>query len=223
MGRRICYALISRGKIILCDHRLRDGDYESICQPILENVSRNDEESLKVSYDSASGKYICHTYLNNQLVYICVTETVFDKNVVYQCLFELEEKLLSMGLMEGAQTAGPYALKKSFSHTMAEVLSKYSSSDVLGRMETQVEEVTGVMRQNINKVVDRGENLDNLTERSDLLAHASTDFRVSATKLRKKLCWKNAKKWVVLFVVVIALLLIVGIIIVCILAAKHDL
>lgn len=219
----MCYALISRGKIVLCDHRLTAaGSFESICQSVLENVSRGGIcENAKVSFDN--GKHVCHTYINRNLVYVCVTESVFDKNVAFNCLFELEEKLLSMGLMEGAQTAGPFALRRSFSETMAAILSRYSSRDVLGRMELQVEEVTGVMRQNIDKVVHRGENLDNLTERSDLLAHASTDFRQNATKLRKKLCFRNVKMWVILIIIIVILIVVVGVIIISILAAKGEL
>lgn len=218
----ISYALISRGKIVLCDHRLTEGNFESILQSVLESVSKDGIcENAKVSFDN--GRYVCHTYINRNLVYVCVTESVFDKNVAFNCLFELEEKLLSMGLMEGAQTAGPFALRRSFSETMAVILSRYSSRDVLGRMELQVEEVTGVMRQNIDKVIHRGENLDNITERSDLLAHASTDFRQSATKLRKKLCLRNSKMWVILIIIIIVLIVIVGVIIISILAAKGKL
>lgn len=216
----ICYGLIARHKIVLCDQRLTEGNFESVSQSVLHNVmSKN--LGAKVSFDS--GKHVYHTYVNHNLVYVCVTESLFDKNVAFKCLFELEQKLHSMGLAEVAQAAGPYALRRSFSETMASVLAEYSSNDILGRMESQVEEVAGVMRQNIDKVVQRGENLDNLTERSDLLAHASTDFRQNATKLRKKLCFKNAKMWLFLIFLIFFLILICVVIIISILAAKGKL
>ena len=215
----ICYGLVARHKIVLCDRRLNEGNFESICPSVLHNImSKNLGD--KVSFDS--GKYVYHTYVSHNLVYLCVTESFFDKNIAFNCLFELEQKLHSMGLVEVAQTAGPYALR-SFSETMLLVLAQYSSNDVLGRMESQVEEVAGVMRQNIDKVVQRGENLDNLTERSDLLAHASTDFRQNAIKLRRKLCFKSAKMWLLLIVLIVSLIVIGVVVVISVLAAKGKL
>ncbi len=215
------YALLCCGKIVLCDHRVNDGiKFESICQRVLDSLPTGGSNG-KLSFDIDS--YICHVYIKGDLVYMCVTGGLFDKNVAFNCLFELEQKLLSSGLQEISRTVRPYGLRASFSDTMAAVVSKYSSRDVLGRMESHVEEVTGVMRQNIDKVYKRGDNLDHLTERSDHLAHASTNFRQSATKLRRKLCVKNAKLWIILIAIIIALLLVIAVIIISVLAAQKKL
>lgn len=216
----IHYALISREKLVLCDHRLSDVDthFESTWERVLENVLRSKDINDKFSFDS--GRYTYHAYISGNLVYLCVSEAMFDRNLAFNCLFELERQLTLAGLKERAQSAGPFALRSCFSSTMASVLSQYSSSDRLGKLESKVEEVTGVMRQNIDKVVQRGDALDNLTERSDLLAHSTTDFRVSATKLRKKLCYKNVKLWVILVIIFVILAVIIGIIIISVLAAE---
>ena len=71
----------------------------------------------------------------------------------------------------------------------------------------------GVMTENIDKVVKRGDALDDLSERSHLLENNTTVFRISATKLKRKLWWKNVKIWVcILFVIVVVLAIIAAII-----------
>ena len=218
---RIHYALISREKVVLCDYRSSNDRFESTWQTVLENVMRNKDMNDKFSFDS--GNYTYYAYTASNIVYLCIADAMFDRNLAFNCLFELERQLIHAGLKERVYSAGPYSLRSCFSATMASVLANYSSNDKLGKLESKVEEVTGVMRQNIDKVVQRGETLDDLNERSDLLAHSSTDFRQSATKLRKKLCWKNVKLWVILTVIFLILAVIVVAIILSVLAIQGKL
>lgn len=216
----ICYALVSRDDVILCDHSLSGSNFESMCQAVLENVMMT-RQNDKFSFDS--GRYTCHAYRSGNIIYVCVTEAMFDRNIAFNCLFELERQLISAGLKDRAQTARPFALRSPFSATMATTLSRYSSSDALGRLESKVDDVTGIMRQNIDKVIHRGQTLDDLNERSDLLAHSSTGFRQNATKLRRKLCWKNVKMWVILIISLVILLTVIIVIIISVLAAQGKL
>ena len=214
----IRFALISRGKTVLCDHQIAaNGNFELTCQSVLDNVSR---ETSKTSYEC--DEYVVHAYVSGNITYLCVTGTIFDRNVAFNCLFELERRLISAGLQERAQIAGPYALRSSFGSIMKDVLSEYSSSDVLDHLENKVGAVQGIMRQNINKAVHRGENLDDLTDRSELLAHSSTYFRSSATKLRKRLFWRNARLWIILCVILLCIAVGIAVIVVVVLAAKGD-
>ncbi len=67
--------------------------------------------------------------------------------------------------------------------------------------------------ENIEKVLKRGETLDDLTERSELLSKGSNLFRRNATKLRLNLWWKNVKIWVCCLLIVLVILgIIAGII-----------
>ena len=203
----ICYALISRSKTVLCDYNFTDNQFESSCLTVLDNVTL-DSCKDKFSYDT--GEYLFHAYVSSSLIFLCVTEITFDRNVAFNCLFELERQLILTGLKERAEIAGPYALRSPFSATMASVMSQHSSNDALRQLESKVEDVTGIMRKNIDKAIHRGETLNDLNERSEYLADSSTEFRQSATKLKRRLFWKSIKRWAI---VIIILLVIVGIII----------
>ena len=148
----IYFGLISCGKTVLCDHRIAaDGNFKSTCQLILSHVSRGPS---KISYES-SDQYVFHVYVSESLTYLCVTDKIFDRNIAFNCLFELECRLISEGLQERAQRAGPYTLRSSFESIMKDVLSEYSSSDVLDHLENKVEKVQGIMRQNIDKLLNK--------------------------------------------------------------------
>jgi vesicle-associated membrane protein 4 len=51
------------------------------------------------------------------------------------------------------------------------------------------------MRENINKVSQRGERLDALQDKTDNLAASAQGFRRGANKVRKQMWWKVNSLW----------------------------
>ena len=49
------------------------------------------------------------------------------------------------------------------------------------------------MRDNINKVSERGERLDSLQDKTDNLAVSAQGFRRGANRVRKAMWWKDMK------------------------------
>ena len=203
----IYYGLVARQRVILCDGG-QEG-FEESSQAVVDGL----QPSVNmISYESSN--YVYHIMVSNGLTFLCVTDKVFDRQIAFGFLRELERQLQATGLREKANYAGPYALRHEFGSVLATQLHQYSSGDQLSHLQGRVTEVTGIMTENIEKVMHRGEALEDLTDRSALLAHSSTDFRHSSTKLRKKLFWKSVKMWVIFIIV---LLVIVALIIAAIL------
>ena len=65
------------------------------------------------------------------------------------------------------------------------------------------------MRENINKVSQRGERLDSLQDKTDNLATSAQGFRRGANRVRKQMWWKDMKMRVCIIVGIIILLLII--------------
>lgn len=208
---KLYYALIARQRVILCDYALVQGSYEAAIQTALDRAITDGQTSI--SYED--GSLVYHLLMSGGLIYLCVADIVFDRPLAFSCLKELESSLYnSPGLREKAAEAGPYALRKEFATEMSLVLSRYATGDKLGKLQTQVTSVTGVMRGNLEKVMERGETLDDLEDRSQKLAHSSTDFRQSAVRLRRKEQYRNIKLWCIVGSVcgVILVLVILGIV-----------
>lgn len=49
------------------------------------------------------------------------------------------------------------------------------------------------MRENINKVSQRGERLDSLQDKTDNLAVSAQGFRRGANRVRKQMWWKGSE------------------------------
>ena len=65
------------------------------------------------------------------------------------------------------------------------------------------------MRENINKVYQRGEQLDTLQDKTDNLAQSAQGFRRGANRVRKQMWWKDMKMRMCLIVGIIILLIVI--------------
>ena len=62
------------------------------------------------------------------------------------------------------------------------------------------------MTENIERVLERGERIDLLVDKTDRLGGTARDFRMRSTHLRRQMWWKNERLMVMLAVVGVVLL-----------------
>ncbi|KAK4295721.1 hypothetical protein Pmani_031748 [Petrolisthes manimaculis] len=67
------------------------------------------------------------------------------------------------------------------------------ASDRLKDVRVQIAEVTDAMRDNVGRLLERGDQLDQLQDQSQGLATSSDQFRTSATRLRRNAWWHNTR------------------------------
>jgi vesicle-associated membrane protein 4 len=93
-------------------------------------------------------------------------------------------------------------------------------------VKNQVNEVVGIMKNNIDKVVERGDRLENLQYKTgkhtdsfkilnrcslflvDNLQQGALQFRKTASSVRRKLWWKNMKLNIMIGVIVVIIMII---------------
>lgn len=76
-------------------------------------------------------------------------------------------------------------------------------------LQAQIDDTVGVMRENINKVSQRGERLDSLQDKTDNLAVSAQGFRRGANRVRKQMWWKDMKMRICIIVGIIILLVVI--------------
>eukprot|EP00050_Salpingoeca_kvevrii_P018066 m.70437 g.70437 ORF g.70437 m.70437 type:complete len:120 (+) comp7878_c1_seq1:2761-3120(+) len=91
----------------------------------------------------------------------------------------------------------------------AAMSGRYNDNDRLRDTQRQVDEVVGIMKTNMNKVIERDERLGNLEEKSENLREGSTRFESTSRRLKRKMWWKNIKFMLILAAVIIVLIIII--------------
>ncbi|NXH19899.1 VAMP4 protein, partial [Bucco capensis] len=82
-------------------------------------------------------------------------------------------------------------------------------NDKIRHVQNQVDEVIDVMQENITKVIERGERLDDLQDKSESLSDNATAFSNRAKQLRRQMWWRGCKMKAIMALVAVVLLLVI--------------
>lgn len=105
-------------------------------------------------------------------------------------------------------------------------------TEKIEKLQAHVAEVSNIMTENINKILDRGQRLDDLEGRSgeslrrlnlksdpnfsyfilfitEVLASSADDFRVSSRRVSRKMWWQNMKFNIIIGIVVVSIIVII--------------
>ncbi|KAJ3252174.1 hypothetical protein HK103_001785 [Boothiomyces macroporosus] len=77
------------------------------------------------------------------------------------------------------------------------------------QVQQEVDEVVGIMQGNIHKVMQRGEQLDSLQNKTEDLQNSSLQFKRGANQVRKEMWWKDMKLKLIIGGVVAVILIII--------------
>ncbi|CAM5134142.1 unnamed protein product [Eretmochelys imbricata] len=82
-------------------------------------------------------------------------------------------------------------------------------NDKIRHVQNQVDEVIDVMQENITKVIERGERLDDLQDKSESLSDNATAFSNRSKQLRRQMWWRGCKMKALVALVAVILLLVI--------------
>ncbi|XP_071401585.1 vesicle-associated membrane protein 8 isoform X2 [Centroberyx affinis] len=83
------------------------------------------------------------------------------------------------------------------------------SSHKLDQVQGQVNEVKVILKDNINKVLERGDRLDDLIGKTDDLQATADSFQRTSTRVARKYWWKNIKMMIIIGVIVLIIVILI--------------
>lgn len=83
------------------------------------------------------------------------------------------------------------------------------AQDKVSALRSQVDGVKDIMTQNVDRILARGERLDDLMDKSEDLQAGAQHFKQTSQKVARKYWWKNVKLVVVIVVIVLIIILII--------------
>ncbi|KAI9596110.1 synaptobrevin domain-containing protein [Syncephalis fuscata] len=196
----IIYALVARSATILAEHTSSSGNFTTVTQHILEKIPDEDSK-LTYVYD----RYLFHHISQDGIVYMCMADDAFGRRIPFAFLEDLKTRFTALYNTKQIDSAIAYGMNE-FSKTIAERMDFYSNSpnaDQFRQLQGNINQVKDVMVQNIERVLERGERIDLLVDRTDQLNQAAFTFRKRSTALKRAMWWKNAKLMMMLALVII--------------------
>ncbi|XP_064458786.1 uncharacterized protein LOC135369068 isoform X2 [Ornithodoros turicata] len=202
------YGAVARGDVILVSHQETDCDFEYLLKDHLKEFPTDAD----CRCTRTSGGVTFHFLVSEGLTYTCATTTDVGLRLPFTFLDLTKQRFNVGSLRTRAWTAMEHELNRDFAAVMADIMAKCNEGkmgDHISTLKGQVQEVKVVMTENIEKIVERGERLDTLLDKTQELESSSTQFRASAKKVRAAMCMKNMRLWIIIGVLVTAILVLI--------------
>jgi vesicle-associated membrane protein 7 len=210
----IVYALIARDGYVLVEHThktVETGNFQQISSQILQKISG--ETNTKKSY--STGGYVFNLQVNDGVTYLCLVEEGFSMRMSFLFLAEVVNRFTTTYTPQVIRSAITGQMN-DFERVLAQLMEHYGSpsADKVSKAREEIENVKSIMLNNIELVLQRNEDISELSMRTEQLHDFSGTYVVRGKQIKRKMIFKNLKWTIVLVVTLVILIIIVVYIIV---------
>ena len=178
----------------LTSHSLLSHPYatKTITRVLLGKITDVDQKMSYV-YDS----YVFHYVVDRGLTFLCLADEKQKRRVPFLFLDDVRAKFQA-AYGERAATAIAFAMNGEFARVLQDRMDFFNDNpeaDSLSKVKGQIEDVKGVMVDNIEKVLARGEKIELLVDKTEQLNQSAKRFQRASKSLKSAMWWKNVKMW----------------------------
>ncbi|KAK9069354.1 hypothetical protein SSX86_011257 [Deinandra increscens subsp. villosa] len=209
MGQQsLIYSFVARGTVILSEFTEFTGNFTNIAAQCLQKLPATNNK-FTYSCDGHTFNYLVH----DGFTYCVVAIESVGRQIPMAFLERIKDDFTKKYAGGKAAIAVANSLNKEFGPKLKEQMQYCvdhpEEISKLSKVKAQVSEVKGVMMENIEKVLDRGEKIELLVDKTETLHSQAQGFRTQGTQLRRKMWFKNMKMKLIVLGIIIALILII--------------
>lgn len=208
----ILYSVVARGTVVLAEFSTVAGNANLVAHRILEKLPTEDS---RVSYTQE--RHVFHVLVHQGLAFVCMAEEALGRRIPFAFLDDIKDKFLAAYGPEAAQYAVAYEYNTEFSSILQQRMRYFvndPNADAINRVRGGVAEVKNIMVENIEKVLERGERIELLVDKTDHLQSESFAFKRNARQMRQKMWWQKVR-WMAALGAVVLVVIYIIIAIVC--------
>ena len=203
--RGLIYSFVAKGSVVLAEHTTFTGNFSTIAVQCLQKLPSS---SSKYTY-SCDG-YTFNFLLDSGFVFLVVADESAGRTVPFVFLERVKEDFKQRYAAD-IKNAGPhplddddeeddlfedrfsiaYNLDREFGPRLKEhmqyCMEHPEEISKLSKLKAQITEVKGVMMDNIEKVLDRGERIELLVDKTENLQFQADSFQRQGRQLRRKM------------------------------------
>jgi len=201
MAQKLLYSMVARHggaagsnarPVVLSEHTAATGNFQTVARRILEKVPNKDTKAT-YTYE----QHVFHVMVDNAIIYMVMMKLTPDQKKRQPFAF-LDDVRKNFKKQFGANiaTVTPNDVYESFAPQLQKGMEHFSNTtgtEQTEQIQSQIEDVKGIMVENVDKILERGEKLSLLVDRTKDLNEESYTFKKQAVELKRKMWWKNMK------------------------------
>jgi vesicle-associated membrane protein 7 len=137
--------------------------------------------------------YHFHYKVSGYYLYLCVAGAEYPMRVCFGFLDDVETKFLQNG--------------NKAKQLLRERMQYFNDpkNDKIAAINNQIDDVKNTMIENIDKILERGETLENLMQQTDELGETASLYRRTSNKVK----WSMRKRLIILVAILIFIILVI--------------
>ncbi|KAI1359054.1 synaptobrevin [Xylaria arbuscula] len=217
----LLYACIAHNTTILAECTTSaSSQTSSLASLILPKIAHDTPQKLTYTHGNHHIHYISEAPSSRPenasaggLTFLVVSDSSLGRRVPFGFLFEIRTRFFREFDENSTDFADlPNYGAGSFNATLKNLMVEYGTTsggrdDAITNVQREIDDVRGIMTRNIEGLLERGERIDLLVDKTDRLGGSAREFRVRSRGLKRQMWWKNVKL-MALLVVVLALIIL---------------
>lgn len=205
----IYYCVVANSHCPLVEHSNdADKSMNEFAQKLLKKLNLADDAVEAMEFDGKTYSY----RVNHEVAYVCVTNAAFGKSSAALFLKHINQLFDHQFGIRGKATKLKLDMNRDFAPTLKKQMELFSSdkgAEKLQALKKDLDNVTSNVQNNINKVLERGDKIELLVDKTDQLNSQSEAFAKSSQTLRRHLWWENVKMNIAIGAIVVLFLILV--------------
>ncbi|KAK7412942.1 hypothetical protein VNO78_04723 [Psophocarpus tetragonolobus] len=202
------YSFVARGTMVLAEYTEFTGNFPAIAAQCLQKLPSSNNKFT----------YNCDHHTFNFLVedgyaYCVVAKESISKQISIAFLERVKADFKKRYGGGKADTAIGKSLNKEFGPVMKDhmkyIIDHAEEIVKLIKVKARVLEVKSIMLENINKAIDKGENLTIFADKTKTLRSQAQDFRKQGIQVHRKMWYQNMKIKLVVVGILLFLVLVI--------------
>ncbi|XP_010906728.1 vesicle-associated membrane protein 711 [Elaeis guineensis] len=200
----ILYAVVARDSVVLAEFSATPTNASAIARQVLEKIPGTNDSNVSYSQD----RYVFHVKRTDGITVLCMADDTAGRRIPFAFLEDIHGRFVKT-YSRACHTALAYAMNDEFSRILSQQMDYYSNdpnADRINRIKGEMSQVRNVMIENIDKVLERGDRLELLVDKTTNMQGNTIRFRKQSRRFRNTVWWRNVK---LTFALILLLLVII--------------
>ncbi|KAK0715824.1 synaptobrevin [Lasiosphaeris hirsuta] len=147
------------------------------------------------------------------LTFLVVADSSLGRRISFGFLVEVRNRFFAQYPTDATEYGDlPNYGAGSFNADLKKLMVEFGTTghgrdDALTNVQREIDDVRGIMTRNIEGLLERGERIDLLVDKTDRLGGSAREFRVRSRGLKRQMWWKNVKLMALLGLVLVLIIL----------------
>ena len=147
------------------------------------------------------------TFTRPDLIFIILAQNDYPERYIFELIQKINEENIPTMVNDETRELNPsgrQALK-----LLIDVYQDPKNMNRLSDIQSDVDSIKVDMKQNINKMVENVEDVNDLQNKSEALKMETSDYKKNAVEIKQITWWQNFKLWLIIGGVVLLLILLI--------------